>query len=62
MLVQASSLKDAISIFEEGMKKTLADYKLIEAGETQIMDVFPFNGEAGQQDKTENPPENNDSK
>ena len=62
MLVQASSLKDAISIFEEGMKKTLADYRLIEASETQIMDVFPFNGEAGQQDKTENPPENNDSK
>ncbi|WP_286156260.1 DUF4494 domain-containing protein, partial [Parabacteroides goldsteinii] len=44
MLVQASSLKDAISIFEEGMKKTLADYRLIEASETQIMDVFPFNG------------------
>lgn len=62
MLVQASSLKDAISIFEEGMKKTLADYRLIEASETQIMDVFPFNGETGQQDKTENPPENNDSK
>lgn len=62
MLVQASSLKDAISIFEEGMKKTLADYRLIEASETQIMNVFPFNGEAGQQDKTENPPENNDSK
>ena len=55
-------MKDAVTIFEEGMKKTLADYRLIEVSETQIMDVFPFNGEAGQQDKTENPPENNDGK
>lgn len=42
MLVQASTLKEAIPLFEEGMKGTLADYSIIAIDETLIMDVFPF--------------------
>lgn len=43
MLVQASTLKEAISVLEEGMKGTMADWTLASVSETQIMDVFPFN-------------------
>lgn len=46
MLVQASTLKEAISVFEEGMKGTLADYVIVGAEETQLMDVFPYTAEA----------------
>lgn len=42
MLVQANTLKEAITIFEEGMKDTMADYVLAGVKETAIMDVFPF--------------------
>lgn len=42
MLVQANNLKEAISVLEEGMKGTMADYTLASVSETQIMDVFPF--------------------
>ena len=42
MLVQASYLKEAITILEEGMKGTLADYTIASVAETLIMDVFPF--------------------
>lgn len=43
MLVQANTLKEAISVLEEGMKGTMADWTLASVSETQIMDVFPFN-------------------
>lgn len=43
MLAQASTLKEAISVLEEGMKGTMADYIIASVTETQIMDVFPFN-------------------
>lgn len=46
MLVQASTLKDAIVVFEEGMKGTLADYVMVGIDETQLMDVFPYTAEA----------------
>lgn len=46
MLVQASTLKEATSVFEEGMKGTLADYRIIAIEETLIMDVFPFDAES----------------
>lgn len=42
MLVQASNLKEAITVLEEGMKGTLADYIIASIAETQIMDVYPF--------------------
>lgn len=45
MLAQASTLKEAISVLEEGMKGTLADYTIASVSETLIMDVFPFNTE-----------------
>ena len=42
MLAQASTLKEAIDVLEEGMKGTLADYTIASVAETQLMDVFPF--------------------
>lgn len=42
MIVQASYLKEAISVLEEGMKETLADYTIASVSETAIMDVFPY--------------------
>ena len=54
MLAQASNLKEAVSVLEEGMKGTLADYEIASVTETQLMDVFPY--EAGEDDKdTESP-------
>lgn len=49
MLVQASNLKEAVAVLEEGVKGTLADYKIASVTETQLMDVFPY--EAGKDDK-----------
>lgn len=42
MLAQASTLKEAISVLEEGMKGSLADYTIASVTETALMDVFPF--------------------
>ena len=42
MLAQASDIKEAIAILEEGMKGTMADYVIASITETMIMDVFPF--------------------
>jgi len=42
MLAQASDIKDAIAVLENGMKGTLADYVIASVSETQIMDVFRF--------------------
>ena len=42
MLAQASDIKDAITVLENGMKGTLADYTIASVSETTIMDVFPF--------------------
>lgn len=46
MLVQANTLKEAITVLEERMKGTLADWTLASVSETQIMDVFPFNSDS----------------
>lgn len=46
MLVQANTLKEAVSYLEERMKGTLADYTIASVAETQIMDVFPFNSDS----------------
>lgn len=45
MLVQASTLKDAIATLEEGMKGSLADYTIASVAETMLVDVFPFSPE-----------------
>ncbi len=42
MLSQASDLKSAIAVLEEGMKGTMADYTIASVTETPLMDVFPF--------------------
>lgn len=42
MLAQASTLKEAISVLEDGMKGTMADYTIASVTETMLMDVFPF--------------------
>jgi len=42
MLAQASDIKEAIAVLEEGMKGTMADYVIASVTETMIMDVFPF--------------------
>lgn len=42
MLAQASSVKEAIQVLENGMKGTLSDYTIASVAETQIMDIFPF--------------------
>ncbi len=42
MLVQASSLKDALKRFEEGMKGSMMDYVVAMVQETNLLDVFPY--------------------
>ena len=42
MLAQASDIKEAIAVLEEGMKGTLGDFVIASVSETLIMDVFPF--------------------
>jgi len=42
MLAQASDIKEAIAVLENGMKGSMADYVIASISETQIMDVFPF--------------------
>ena len=45
-LAQASDLKEAISVLEEGMKGSMADYTIGAVTETMIMDVFPYSPDA----------------
>lgn len=44
MLVQATTLKEAVEIVETEMKKTMIDYAFASVSETAIMDVFPYAG------------------
>jgi len=45
VLVQASTLKEAMANLEEGMRGTMADYNSVCIKETPIMDVFPYNSD-----------------
>jgi len=45
MLAQASSVREAVDIVDEGMKGTLADYVIASVTETLLIDVFPFSAE-----------------
>lgn len=42
ILVQASTVKEAVKIVEMEMKKTMVDYVIMAVSETAIIDVFPF--------------------
>ncbi|MDR2804678.1 MAG: DUF4494 domain-containing protein [Dysgonamonadaceae bacterium] len=42
MIAQASDIKEAIAVVEEGMKGSMVDYAIASVIETLIMDVFPF--------------------
>ncbi|HBK32316.1 MAG TPA: phage tail protein [Porphyromonadaceae bacterium] len=53
MLVQASTLKEAVEIIEAEMKKTMIDYSMASVTETAIMDVFPYESEPAQKPKSE---------
>ena len=43
MLVQANDFDGAVSAFKDGMKQTMADWKIISVSETPYMDVYPAN-------------------
>lgn len=42
MLIQSSSLKEAVEIVDAEMGKTMIDYAIAAVTETAIMDVFPY--------------------
>jgi hypothetical protein len=42
MLAQASTIHDAISVIDTGMKGTLADYVIAAVTETSLLNVFPY--------------------
>ena len=46
VLVQAASTEDATKKLHEGMKGTMADYKIESVSETKLVDVFPYTGSA----------------
>lgn len=50
MLVQASSLREAMEIVEAEMKKTLIDYEFHTISETPIMDLFPYKNDGDEQE------------
>lgn len=52
MLAQASTLKEAIAVLEEGMKGTLADYTIASVSETMLMDVFPYSADGDRTPKS----------
>lgn len=52
MLAQASTLREAIDVVDEGMKGTMADYLIASITETAIMDIFPFSEEAKEKQAT----------
>ena len=45
MLVQASTLKEAVEIIETEMEKSMVDYTIASAAETAIMDVYPYSAQ-----------------
>lgn len=51
MLAQASDLKEALAIVEQGMAGTLADYTIASLAETMLMDVFPYSANVKTDDK-----------
>ena len=52
MLAQASDIKEALAIVEQGMAGTLSDYTVASLMETAIMDVFPYEANKAKKDDT----------
>lgn len=52
VLIQAADMRDAMKKLDEGMKGTMADYQSIVLKETAIMDVYPYEAKAS--DNNEN--------
>jgi hypothetical protein len=46
ILAQASDVKEALAVVENGMKGTMSDYEIASITETMLMDVFPFDADA----------------
>lgn len=44
-IAQASDIQEALDVMTEGMKGTMADYRINSISETMIMDVFPYSAE-----------------
>lgn len=42
MFVQASTLREAIEVLEQGMKGTMSDYEIASITETNVMDIFKY--------------------
>lgn len=42
ILVQAGDFENALGRFQDGMKGTMADFKIVSIAETAYMDVFPY--------------------
>lgn len=42
ILVQAGDFENALGRFQDGMKGTMADYRIQSISETPIMDVYPY--------------------
>jgi hypothetical protein len=53
MLAQASTLHDALSVIDSGMKGTMADYVIASVAETALIDIFPFVAEVKTVKKTD---------
>jgi len=53
MLIQASTLKEAIATLEEGMKGTMADYIIASLTESPLVDIFPYAADKVQPPKME---------
>lgn len=50
ILVQAADLRDAVKKLDEGMKGTMADYRIESIAETAIIDVYPYEEEKSMDD------------
>lgn len=46
IMVQACDFTNAVENFNAGMKGTMADFEIVSIAETNIIDVFKFNGNA----------------
>ncbi len=45
VLVQAADLRDAVKNTDEGLKHTMADYRIHTISQTEIVDVYPYTGD-----------------
>ena len=41
-LVQAKNIVDALNVFQEGMKGTMADFEIVSISETALIDVYAY--------------------